>query len=77
MEQHPDGRRRERGETGLAGQSGFVTEQLPLTIVKIITQGSYCHEKSWNLKMHFPGLEKSWILGKMVEVMEESWNFIF
>ena len=34
------------------------------------------HEKSWNLKMHFPGLEKSWILGKMAEVMEKSWNFI-
>ena len=27
--------------------------------------------------MHFPGLEKSWILGKMVEVMEKSWNFCF
>ena len=37
-------------------------------------QGSYGYEKSWNLKMHFPGLEKSWILGKMVEVMEKSWN---
>ena len=35
------------------------------------------HEKSWNLKIHFPGLEKSWILGKMAEVMEKSWNFIF
>ena len=34
------------------------------------------HEKSWNLKMHFPGLEKSWILGKMAEIMEKSWNFI-
>ena len=34
------------------------------------------HEKSWNLKMHFPGLEKSWILGKIAEVMEKSWNFI-
>ena len=40
-------------------------------------QGSYGHEKSWNLKMHFPGLEKSWNLGKMDEVMEKSWNFIF
>ena len=39
-------------------------------------QGSYGHEKSWNLKMHFPGLEKSWILGKIAEVMEKSWNFI-
>ena len=27
--------------------------------------------------MHFPGLEKSWILGKISEVMEKSWNFIF
>ena len=27
--------------------------------------------------MHLPGLEKSWILGKMAEVMEKSWNFIF
>ena len=35
------------------------------------------HEKSWNLKMYFPGLEKSWILRKMAEVMEKSWNFIF
>ena len=35
------------------------------------------HEKSWNLKMHFPGMEKSWILGKMAEVMQKSWNFIF
>ena len=34
------------------------------------------HEKSWNLKMHFPGLEKSWILGKIAEVMEKSRNFI-
>ena len=30
------------------------------------------HEKSWNLKMHFPGLEKSWNLGKMIKVMEKS-----
>ena len=37
----------------------------------------YSHEKSWNLKMHFQGLEKSWILGKMAEVMEKSQNFIF
>ena len=35
-------------------------------------QGSYGHEKSWNLKMHFPGLEKSWNLGKMTKVMEKS-----
>ena len=35
------------------------------------------HEKSWNLKMHFPDLEKPWISGKMAEVMEKSWNFIF
>ena len=28
------------------------------------------HEKSWNLRKHFPDLEKSWILGKMAEVME-------
>ena len=34
------------------------------------------HEKLWNLKMHFPGLKKSWILGKMAEVMEKLWNFI-
>ena len=27
--------------------------------------------------MHFPGLEKSWILGKLADVMETSWNFIF
>ena len=27
--------------------------------------------------MYFPGLEKLWILGKMDEVMEKSWNFIF
>ena len=33
-------------------------------------QGSHDHEKSWNLKMHFRGLEKSWISGKMAEVME-------
>ena len=32
-------------------------------------QDSHCHEKSWNLKIHFPGLEKPWILGKMAEVM--------
>ena len=32
--------------------------------VSIFKQGSYGHEKSWNLKMHFPGLEKPWILGK-------------
>ena len=36
------------------------------------------HGKSWNLKIHLiPGLEKSWILGKMVEVMEKSRNFIY
>ena len=27
-------------------------------------------EKSWSFKMHFPGPEKSWILGKMAELME-------
>ena len=27
--------------------------------------------------MHFPGLEKLWILGKMAEVIEKSWNLIF
>ena len=27
--------------------------------------------------MHFPGLEKSWILEKVGDVMEKSWNFIF
>ena len=32
-------------------------------------QGSYGHETSCNLKIHFPGLEKSWILRKMVKVM--------
>ena len=25
----------------------------------------------------FPGLEKSWILGKMAEFMEKSWDLIF
>ena len=35
------------------------------------------HEKSWNLKMHFTDLEKSWISGKMADVMEKSWNFGF
>ena len=35
------------------------------------------HENSLNLKMHFPGLEKSWLLGKMAEVMEKSCNFVF
>ena len=29
----------------------------------------YAHEKLRNLKMHFLGLEKSWILGRMTEVM--------
>ena len=41
------------------------------------SQGSYGHGKSWNLKIHFPGLEKSWILGKMAEVMEKLRNFVF
>ena len=27
--------------------------------------------------MYFPGLKKSWILGKMTEITEKSWNFIF
>ena len=27
--------------------------------------------------MHFPGLEKLWILGEMADVMEKSWNFVF
>ena len=27
--------------------------------------------------MHFPGLQKSCILGKIDEVMEKSWNFNF
>ena len=35
------------------------------------------HEKPWNLKKHFPGVEKSQILGKLATVMEKSWNFIF
>ena len=39
--------------------------------------GSHCPEKSWNLKMHFPGLESSWVLGKMAKVMENLSNFIF
>ena len=34
-------------------------------------------EKSWNLKMYFAGLEKSWIFWKMTQVMERSWNFSF
>ena len=46
-----------------------------LSILK--KQGSYGHEKSGNLKMHFPGREKSWILGKMAEVMEKSWKSIY
>ena len=29
------------------------------------------------MKKHFLGQEKSWILGKMAEIMEKSWNFIF
>ena len=37
-------------------------------------QDSYGHE---NLKMHFTGIEKSWSLGRMAEVMERSWNSIF
>ena len=41
------------------------------------TQGSFGHEKSWTLKMHFLDLEISWILGEMAEVMEKSWNLIF
>ena len=43
-----------------------------LTKTQSAAQGSYGHEKSWNLKMHFPGLEKSWNLGKMTKVMEKS-----
>ena len=35
-----------------------------------ILQGSYGHEKSWNLQIYFPGLEKSWVLGKIAKVME-------
>ena len=27
--------------------------------------------------MHFPSMEKYWILGKMVEAMKKSWDFIF
>ena len=27
------------------------------------------HEKSWNFKMHFPGLEKSWNLGKTYQTL--------
>ena len=30
-----------------------------------------------NLKVHFPGLEKSRIFRKLAKVMEKSWNFIF
>ena len=46
-------------------------------------QGSHgleSRETSWNLKMHFPSLKKSWILGKMAEVVEkQSWlvEFLF
>ena len=54
--------------------SGFALWLLLLFRVHTVMKS---HEKSWNLKMHFPGLEKSWNLGKMAEVMEKSWNFIF
>ena len=27
--------------------------------------------------MHFPGLEKSWVFGKMAKVMEKLWNSYF
>ena len=33
-------------------------------------QDSCSHEKSGNVKIHFTGLEKSWILGKMAKVMK-------
>ena len=46
-------------------------------ITRFVQYGHENHKKSWNLKMHFPGLEKSWMLGKMAVVMEESCNFIF
>ena len=42
----------------------------------MVWQGSYSHEKSLNLKIRLPDVEKLWILGKMAEVMEKSWNFI-
>ena len=42
-----------------------------------VQQDSYGNEKSWNLKMHSPGLEKSWILGKMLEVTESQGISIF
>ena len=62
----------------------FFNSILSLFVLSVFGVGSVrvqtvmkSHEKSWNLKMNFPGLEKSWILGKMAEVMEKSWNFIF
>ena len=42
----------------------------------MVWQGSYSHEKSWDLKIRLPDVEKLWIFGKMAEVMEKSWNFI-
>ena len=46
-------------------------------IVAALCRDSRGHEKSWNLKMNFPGLEKSWILGKMTGVMQKGMDFHF
>ena len=42
----------------------------------MICHGSYGYEKAWILKIYFLGLEKSWTLGKIAEVVERSLNFI-
>ena len=35
------------------------------------------HEKLWNLNCIFQAWKSPWIFGKMAEVIEKSWNFIF
>ena len=40
----------------------------------IFSQDSYGHENSLNLKMHFPGVKKSWVLGKMAKSWKNHGN---
>ena len=51
-----------------------------ITVVSLenkLVQGSHSHEKSWKMKIGFPGLEKLWKIDKWGKVMEKSWNLRF
>ena len=55
----------------------ILNEQKPNSIYIGLHQGSQGHEKSWEMKIGLPGLEKSRKIDKWRKVMEKSWNLRF